>query len=245
MITVDFNRLCLPDAGRLKDFRILDIGCGTGRHTGAALRFENVIVIGSDLNFASAQEAKQRLVFQDKLGEGAGVWGLCVSDITRLPFGDSCFDLVICAEVLEHVPDQKAAVAEIIRVLKSEMNLVVSVPRYLPERICWALSADYRNTDQGHIRIYRKRELIGLLESFGMRQWGLHYAHSLHTPYWWLKCLVGPARDDCRLVNLFHRLLIWDMMKRPWITRFLDRLFNPLLGKSIVIYVRKEKTAVG
>ncbi len=242
MITVDFNRLFVPDSSRLAGYRILDIGCGTGRHTCAAFRFENVVVIGADLNFEKVFEARKRLKFQEKLGEGGGVWGICVSDITCLPFEDDFFDLIICSEVLEHVRDQKAALAETIRVLKPEMNLVVSVPRYLPERVCWALSAEYKNADNGHIRIYKKRELLYLLESSGVKQWGFHYAHSLHTPYWWLKCLVGPKRDDCTFVNLYHRLLVWDMMRRPWITRFLDKLLNPVLGKSVVIYLRKENS---
>ena len=79
------------------------------------------------------------------------------------------------------------------------------------------------------------------METAGTTLWGRHYAHSLHTPYWWLKCLLGPAREDVGLVNLYHRFLVWDMMKRPWITRRLENLFNPLLGKSLVLYLKKEK----
>ena len=67
-----------------------------------------------------------------------------------------------------------------------------------------------------------------------------HFAHSIHTPYWWFKCLTGPDRTDVRLVNLYHRLLVWDMMKHPPVTRFLDRLLNPVLGKSLVMYFRKK-----
>jgi hypothetical protein len=69
---------------------------------------------------------------------------------------------------------------------------------------------------------------------------GTHFAHSIHAPYWWLKCLVGVNRSDAFLVNLYHRLLVWDMMKKPKLTRFLDRLFNPILGKSRVLYFRKQ-----
>ena len=71
--------------------------------------------------------------------------------------------------MLEHIPDHNTAVKEIIRVLKPGKSLVVSVPRYLPERICWALSEAYHNEKGGHIRIYRKNELIGLLEAQGHR----------------------------------------------------------------------------
>ncbi len=108
------------------------------------------------------------LFFHDRCGaHGGGSWLLSVSDITCLPFEDASFDLVICSEVLEHIPDEKTAVREIIRVLKPGGTLVVSVPRYFPERICWALSDAYHQTANGHIRIYRKQQLVRLLEAQG------------------------------------------------------------------------------
>ena len=236
MITVDFKKFDI-----IAGYRILDIGCGSGRHTCAAYRFKNVVAIGADLNHAELVEAKERLKFHDQLGEnGGGIWGLTMADVSALPFEDHFFDLVICSEVLEHIPEDQSAARELTRVLKPGHNLVISVPRFWPERICWALSSEYTNSDNGHIRIYRKKKLIALLENCGAKPWALHYAHSLHTPYWWLKCLVGPKRDDSNLVNLYQRFLNWDIIKQRWITRFLDNLFNPLLGKSLVVYFHKE-----
>jgi len=236
VITVDFKKFDI-----IAGYRILDIGCGSGRHTCAAYRFKNVVAIGADLNHAELVEAKERLKFHDQLGEnGGGIWGLTMADVSALPFEDHFFDLVICSEVLEHIPEDQSAARELTRVLKPGHNLVISVPRFWPERICWALSSEYTNSDNGHIRIYRKKKLIALLENCGAKPWALHYAHSLHTPYWWLKCLVGPKRDDSNLVNLYQRFLNWDIIKQRWITRFLDNLFNPLLGKSLVVYFHKE-----
>jgi ubiquinone/menaquinone biosynthesis C-methylase UbiE len=237
VITVDFERLSIKPG-----FKILDIGCGPGRHTCAASRLKKVFAIGSDISFDDVAEARNRLDYQEAVEEKVeGKWGIVVADITALPFKDNSLDLVICSEVLEHIPDQNAAVEELVRVLQPGRDLVVSVPRYLPERICWALSEDYYEANNGHIRIYRKKELTTLLEKAGVKKWAAHFAHSLHTPYWWLKCLVGPNREDSFFVNLYHRFLVWDMMKRVWITRLLDTLLNPLLGKSIVLYMRKEK----
>jgi SAM-dependent methyltransferase len=222
----------------------LDLGCGTGRHTCAVARLKQVIAIGLDIGLADASEAKKRLLYEQDLGkQGGGVWGILVADVTALPFKDNAFDCVICSEVLEHVPRQDAAVHEATRVVKQGKDLVISVPRYLPERICWALSADYHKANNGHIRIYKKKELIELLETAGLKKWALHSAHSFHTPYWWLKCLVGPERTDSRLVNLYHRFLVWCIMKRNGITHLLEHLLNPLLGKSLVLYLRKEKHA--
>jgi ubiquinone/menaquinone biosynthesis C-methylase UbiE len=236
VITVDLSRLPIAPGGR-----ILDIGCGSGRHTAAAYRLTGVHVTGADIDLKDLGKARERLQFHDRLKEhGGGTWSLSAADVTRLPFPDACFDLVICSEVLEHIPDHERAAGEIVRVLKPGRPLAVSVPRDLPERICWALSDDYASASHGHVRIYRQQELIELLERAGTRFVGQHYAHSIHTPYWWIKCLLGPTRTDVLAVNLYHRLLVWDIMQKPPVTRLVDRLLNPLLGKSVVVYMVKN-----
>ncbi|MBU4055579.1 MAG: methyltransferase domain-containing protein [Proteobacteria bacterium] len=235
MITVDFEKL-----GIKPGYRILDMGCGSGRHVSGAYQFKDVVVMGADLCFEDLQKAKDRLIFHDELGaHGGGKWGLSAANILHLPFADHCFDLVICSEVMEHIPDHVSALKEIIRVLKPGRPLVISVPRYFPEKICWLLSDEYFNANQGHVRIYRKKELINLVESHGLTHRGTGFAHSLHAPYWWLKCFVGPTRTDSFPVNLYHRFLTWDMMKKPFVTRKLEYFLNPILAKSLVLYFQK------
>ena len=239
MITVDFSRLDIRPG-----FKVLDIGCGSGRHLGEISRFKDVLAVGSDLCLEDLKQAGERLRFHEQVGEhGGGPWGLLVCDITRLPYPDQTFDLVICSEVLEHIPDHRQAVSELVRVLKPGRNLVVSVPRRLPERLCWALSEDYYNSNGGHLRIYKKDQVISLVEEAGVSKWAEHHAHALHSPYWWLKCLMGPTRRDSGLVNLYHSFLVWDLMKRPRLTRTLETLLNPVMGKSLVLYFKKEAQA--
>jgi SAM-dependent methyltransferase len=237
VITVDFKRL--PVRPGLK---ILDIGCGSGRHTAAAHELDRSFAVGADLNYADVAAAGERLKFHDRLGvHGGGHWALSTADIRCLPFKTDAFDLVICSEVLEHIPDDGAAMAEIIRVLKPGHDLVVSVPRYFPEKICWMLSDEYYNANQGHVRIYRQAALVARLCARGVTHRGTHFAHSIHTPYWWLKCMVGPTRTDSPSVNLYNRLLTWDIMEKPLLTRWLDHLLNPVFGKSLVLYFVKNQ----
>jgi SAM-dependent methyltransferase len=232
MLTVDFHKLEIAPGSR-----ILDAGCGTGRHLFEAYRFEDAQVVGVDLNWEDLRKARYTLYTMGEASRGS--WAVSRADATRLPFRDASFDLVICSEVLEHVPDNHAAVAELVRVLKPGKDLVVSVPRYLPERICWALSEDYHNEPGGHIRIYRKKEIKGLLESAGLRCWGVHYKHGLHAPYWWLKCLVGHKNESNGFVNLYKKFLEWDIIEHPALTRGLEWMLNPLIAKSVVFYLRK------
>ena len=235
MITIKFDRLNI-----LPGEKVLDIGCGSGRHTGEASRLNGVTIIGADMNFNDLIETRNRLNFIKNCGEhGGGQRGISAADITSLPFETESFDHVICSEVMEHIPDDSKAAGELVRVLKPEGNLVVSVPRFLPEKICWMLSKEYYNANGGHVRIYKKKKIASLFKNQGLRQRGSHFAHSLHTPYWWLKCLVGPSREDSLPVNLYNRLLTWDIMKKPKITRSIDTLFNPILGKSLVLYFKK------
>jgi len=235
VITVNFNKISIKPG-----FKILDIGCGPGRHVSALYAHENVTVIGADLSLDDLKQGVKRLQFHDQLGAHCGgTWAFTTADITRLPFKDNEFDLVICSEVMEHIPDEGKAASELLRVLKPGHDLVVSVPRFWPERICWALSDEYFNANQGHIRIYKKNQLMQLIEKAGAKYRTAHHAHSLHSPYWWLKCFVGPTREDSIAVNLYKRFLTWDILSKPVLTKTLDRYLNPLMGKSLVLYFKK------
>ena len=235
MITIDFNRIWVQPGDK-----ILDIGCGSGRHACRAYACDGVTIIGVDANYNDVREAQGRLTYHEAIGaHGGGSWGCAAGNILSLPFPEASFDLVICSEVMEHIPQDSLAADEIMRVLKPGGQLAVSVPRYFPEKICWKLSTTYYSANGGHVRIYTKQHIRRLFEQTGAVFQTTHFAHSLHTPYWWLKCLVGPTRNDSKPVNLYHRLLSWDIMKKPKITRFLDTLLNPILGKSLVLYFTK------
>ena len=115
-------------------------------------------------------------------------------DALRLPFPDDTFDRIIASEVLEHVSDDQVALDEIFRVLKPGGTLAATVPSWLPEQICWALSEEYHApfVEGGHVRIYSEPTLRSRMRTAGLAPGAAHHAHALHSPYWWLKCAVGP-----------------------------------------------------
>lgn len=232
MVTVDLHELKLKP-----DFVVLDAGCGSGRHLRALAKLPGLKIVGIDRNPSDVAEARKALKnMPDAL---CSDYHVSCADITMLPFESESFDCVICSEVLEHIPEHEAALKELIRVLKPEGNLVVSVPRYFSERICWLISPAYSNDEGGHIRIYKKKKLQKMMTGHGLQCWKINYKHALHAPYWWLKCLVGIKNEQHLLVRLYHKFLVWDMFCKPRGVRVLEEALNPLIGKSIVFYLKK------
>ena len=80
--------------------------------------------------------------------------------------------------------------------------MAVTVPAWLPGRVCWRLSDEYHApyVPGGHVRIYRAGQLRDKLRAAGIEPASSHHAHALHSPYWWLRCAIGPANDDNRAV---------------------------------------------
>jgi SAM-dependent methyltransferase len=239
VLTVDYDRLRLRSGDRL-----LDVGCGAGRHALAAVR-RGARAVALDRSLAELLAARGGVdTGSQGLGSDAGGRiNLVGGDATGLPFADSTFDRIVAAEVLEHLFNDSAAIGELVRVLRPGGTLAVTVPRYLPERICWALSSAYHTNDGGHLRIYRGDRLRASLAASGLRPYGAHHAHALHSPYWWLRCVVGVDDERHPLVRGYHSFLVWDLMRRPRTTRLMERLLNPVLGKSLVLYCEREAAA--
>jgi SAM-dependent methyltransferase len=224
----------------------LDLGCGYGRHAFEATR-RGADVVALDAGRDEVAQVRAVLAAMVEAGEvspasirAGGVQGNALT----LPFPDAAFDRIIASEVLEHIADDTTAIAELSRVLRPGGTMAVTVPRCGPEVLNWLLSDAYHDVPGGHIRIYRRSELSRRVRASGLRATGGHHCHGLHAPYWWLRCLVGPTNDANRAVAAFHRFLVWDIEKRPLLTRALERILSPIVGKSLVLYFEKP-AAIG
>ncbi len=240
MLTVDFDRLGIGPG-----VKVIDVGCGAGRHAFEAYR-RGADVIAFDRDTAELQAVETMFEAMAEAGEApaSATAQVVLGDALSLPYPDETFDCVIASEILEHVLQDDAAIAELIRVLKAGGTLAVSVPRWLPEQVCWWLSDEYHANEGGHVRIYRASALRDKIVGGGMRLTHRHHAHALHSPFWWLKCAVGVSRADHPAVTAYHKMLVWDMMNRPRITRVAESVLNPMVGKSVAMYFLKSQASI-
>jgi SAM-dependent methyltransferase len=242
MLTVRFDQLGVQPGDLL-----LDMGCGAGRHAFESFRLR-AKVVAFDYSAAELKDVGGLFAALRETGEAGAEPGSMAAtangDALRLPFPDDTFDRIIASEVLEHVSDDQMALEEIHRVLKPGGTLAATVPSWLPEQICWALSHEYHApfVEGGHVRIYSEPKLRARMRRAGLKPGAAHHAHALHSPYWWLKCAVGPTNDDHPLVKAYLQVLLWDIAQtQPMgtVTRLAERVLNPVLGKSIVVYASK------
>ena len=237
MLTIRFDRLPITN-----DTLFLDAGAGFGRHAYEAAR-RGATVVALDYGHDEVTGTRNTFAAMAMAGEidSARFGGAIRGDATRLPFANESFDCVVTSEVLEHIHDDVAALSELVRVLKPGGTFAATVPSWLPEKINWMLSDEYHApfVVGGHVRIYTADDLRAKISEQGLRISSQHRSHGLHSPYWWLRCAVGPANDSHPLVKPYKKLLEWDIMRAPVVTRALDAALSPMIGKSYVVYADK------
>jgi SAM-dependent methyltransferase len=239
VLTVDFDRLGLQPGDRL-----LDMGCGGGRHAFAGLR-RGATVVAFDY---SEGELKDVRGVVGAMLEGNEIpadtqWGTVNGDALNLPFADGSFDVIVASEVLEHLWATEWAMSELVRVLRPGGRIAVTVPTELPERICWALDSNYHDVPGGHVRIFKRPDLEARLVRSGLTLRGRDHQHGLHSPYWWIRCAGGVNNPDRFVATKYHNLLVKQITDNPRWLAAIDRVLNPLIGKSLIVYAERERVS--
>ena len=219
--------------------RLLDVGCGTGRHLLEQSRFPGLLV-GLDTSREELRKTQylflltaeqRRLAAQVELLQGIG---------ERLPFVDGIFAQVVCTETLEHVPDDRSVLRELVRVLQPGGVLAISVPDEYSERLLWRLSPRYRNTPGGHVRIYRRKAIARLMQEAGVEPLAVDFRQSLESMRWLIHSVVDREWGRPGFLSRGIRWLLDTRSHRNWrILAWCDALGNHLLPKSVVVYGRK------
>lgn len=232
MLTVSFRHLPL-DQGDV----VLDAGCGEGRHTFECFRHD-CAVLGMDLSHQSLLKAQYVLRQMEKREEASGRVLLLQGDALRFPFADGTFDKIVCAEVIEHVEDDRKGVAELARILNRGGKIAITVPTRFTEHVYDLLSKEYFRTPGGHVRKVVPQELARSMERNGLRVYAVGFAHAFHFPYWMLRCIFGLHKENALLPSLYKKFLYLCLFSQP--LRFLEKLADYFFPKSIILYAQKN-----
>jgi ubiquinone/menaquinone biosynthesis C-methylase UbiE len=138
--------------------RALDLGCGDGRLT-AELNASHLVA--ADVSALALERARGRL-------PDAGFVHL--EPDAPLPLDDAHFDLVLCAETLEHVRDVQQLLSEIRRVLRPGGTLALTTPAYGRLTALAAMVRGFERTFDPlspHVRFFTRRSLGRLLSELG------------------------------------------------------------------------------
>ena len=234
MLTFNFKKINLSSKAK-----ILDVGCGEGRHIFGSLQaFNQPYCIGYDQHIPSLNSCKEGLEFFKELDTGGSIF--MQGSVYKLPFADDSFDLIFCSEVLEHLDDYHLALNEIHRVLKTGGKFLPSVPSFWPEKICWTLSKGYQNMPGGHVRIFKKKQVISEITNHGFNYESSERFHGLHSAYWWLRCMFWNTQESNWMVKKYKQFLEYQILQNPYWLQKLENMLNPVFGKSIAYYFQKK-----
>lgn len=166
------------------DDTILDAACGRGFVLNFVRAVSDCTLVGQDIEYRYVRQAHAQLSGLNgrPASEGLARPGLLNGDLCRLPFASRSFDKVILAEVLEHLPDDRAGLAEAARVTRPGGSILISVPNaHYP--FWWdpfnktlevlfgthiargPLAGIWAN----HVRLYTREQLLALVEGAGLQ----------------------------------------------------------------------------
>jgi len=209
--------------------RILDVGCGTGAMLDELAPFG--AVTGADF-------APEALGFCRTRGSH---YPLARADVRRLPFASESFDIVTAMDIIEHIDDDKAASAEIFRVLKPGGRLFVTVP---------AFPSLWSEHDEAlyHYRRYTGPRLKDLFQRVGFVVPKISYIVTAQFPPIWLYRQIANLRPRRRaggekqanLVNFAGPVNAALLALSEWETRLVGRGVNLPFGVSVVCVAEKR-----
>jgi SAM-dependent methyltransferase len=211
------SRLILPELGQ----RVVEVGCGTGNFTGQLLNRKMVIALDPELE--CIEHLRARYPDQPNLR-------VLVSDPCSASFADLARfrpDSCVCSNVLEHIQDDRHALAAMADILEPGGKIVLWVP---------AFQALYGPMDRrlDHYRRYRRTDLIRLAAQTGLDLKKIHYVNFVGFFLWWASAHI------LRQESLTEAQIdIFDQAVAPWLSR-LEAVLPPPFGQSLFAVLEKR-----
>ena len=149
---------------------VVDVGCGDGGNAGFCARHgAHVILVDQDAE-------RLRGAAESVRARGGPEPRSVVTDCNPIPLPEATADIVMCTEVLEHVPDPAALLRELFRLGRPGALYVLTVPDAHFERLIGVTAPDEYFRAPNHIRIIEREEFAALVTGSGLeivRQQGL------------------------------------------------------------------------
>lgn len=215
---------------------MVDVGCGNGRHLKSlGFKLNEAKIVGIDQSFDEINSLRRE--FDNHICKNQNNYIFLNEDVRYIALPNNSQDLVICSEVLEHVPNFEKVLKECHRILKPGAVLLISVPTYFPESLCWKCSKKYMQTPGGHIRIFKNSFLLEEFSKLKLTLFKHHREHAMHSLYWIFKARNN--MEDSEFLRSFHALLVKQMFGQAKFSYTLEKILNPFFGKSECYYLRK------
>lgn len=177
---------------KARDKTILDLGCGRG-YVGISFSKDNEVIFG-DIDEESMKGIKGMKV---------------ILDGSYIPFKQESFDYVICADVLEHIKEDKKVLRNIYSILKKGGEAIIALPAY---------SKLYGHHDKliHHYRRYDKKSFSRMAKSIGFKIKSARYLCSLLFFLWFInqlffksnKAYIGKSKLENKIIPLLN-FLAW------------------------------------
>lgn len=215
---------------------VVDFGCGSG-HACAIAGEAGAEVIAIDID-ANVVENARRMVeqtparsFQAFVGERA---------TRELP--DGCASVVLAQEVLEHVPDPAAALAELVRIGRAGARYLISVPDPVSEGLMRKVAPAWYFERPGHINVFERQTFERLIMSAGLVVEKRVLAGAYWSIWWTLRWTTGKhigPRSLNQPAILRHWNRTWRRLSSTPEGRIAVAALNEALPKSQVVFARK------
>jgi SAM-dependent methyltransferase len=216
---------------------VLDAGCGYGGRSIRINKDFGAHVVSVDLSLDCLKAIKS--------GKGNSKIDLIYADVQNLPLKDFSIDKIVCADVLEHVPDVSHTLRGFKRLLKKNGMLFLLVPSRVSERLYSRIDSKYIE-HKDHLRTFKAEEFFGLVESGGFCVVNIYHAEFFRAIYHLLQVLTGsefehqtgrPIVEDSGLSAVWR---ISRIAYYSWIGRLVEAVGRFILPNSLVIVAAKK-----
>lgn len=220
----------VPGFQIVPDDTVVDVGCGRGR---ASLFAANcgAEVIGVDVN-ASLFEPLGKALAESP----ARSFRLLLGEADRVPLPDGIASKTICMEVLEHVDDPAAIMAELARITRPGGQILLSVPDPLAESVQRQVAPEAYWRAPNHLRVFERETFESLVSAAGLSVESRPVGSFFHALFWILFWADDPAGG--RPVAK-HWMATWQALLEAPHGPAVRRALDGLMPKSQALVVRK------